>query len=186
MTFSSESLYDTIQYYEGLLKGWKNPGQCQFDFSMSLDQSMWCLQSYHQVLADIQKSAIPCIVWGSLGPPWLTTLRGGIPHLKLGKVQRTSVCRVHGQKWGIYISPFSTTRLREHHKRRSRKIAKARAHKNCYEIVSSGNDTSIALLNVQQLWLSAQDSHKIKSVQIPAWMEGTETYTHTWGVIDSR
>ena len=45
-----------------------------------------------------------------------------------------------------------------------------------YEMLSSGHDKAVTLMNLQKLWLPAEDLQEIKPVNIPEWV----TVGHMW------
>lgn len=64
----------------------------------------------------------------------------------------------------ISVSYTLATRFSERHR-------KGESWRSLRNKVSSGHDRTAALMNSQQLWLPAQDLHKIKPIDISAWAE---------------
>lgn len=66
----------------------------------------------------------------------------------------------------LYYSVHSPGNIAEEGAERMR----AKNGEECYEILTSGHDMTIALMNPQPLWLSAQELHMIRPANITPWV----------------
>lgn len=81
--------------------------------------------------------------------------------------KRASAQRQKGHRYHFMCIPCSLLEHKQHHKRKGGNI-KVRGL-GCDEI--QHYDMFIALMHSHQLWLPAEDKHKIKAASIPAQME---------------
>lgn len=75
-----------------------------------------------------------------------------------------SIISVLSPKRDIYTTP-----LHSQGRAPSRKTVRARDWEQWNETVSSEHDGTTGLVNSQELWMPAQDLHKVKPFIIPAW-----------------
>lgn len=71
---------------------------------------------------------------------------------------------------GTPVSYAFTQRVKEHVKEGQKDCTRQSLRGLC-ETVSSGHGRASAPMNSQKLWLPAQELHKIKPLNIPAWIE---------------
>lgn len=78
--------------------------------------------------------------------------------------QNKQLYSVLGQKQDLHINAYSSqARLREHHGRDDGKDVRPREWRGIlYEMLYSGHDMGVALMNLQCLWLRVHHQHKIK------------------------
>lgn len=94
--------------------------------------------------------------------------------LKLIKVLRISSYWVLDPKWYIWINIL---RLREPCRNGDEENQDPEDERKCNE-TSSRCDTDVASTNSRQLWLSAQDLHKVKPVHTAVWVRRDLMRTH--------